>query len=87
MTKQPFRFTFFLLICLIFPLTATAQDGIIEDELIDPDAEFEPIIDEEDTEFDMPDWYLRAAINAALDKGADTPTPISIVEMAQFDSS
>ena len=56
----------------------------VEFDNVITDADFEPIIDEEDTEFDMPDWYLRAAINAALGKGADIPTPITIDEMADL---
>ena len=31
MTKQPFRFTLFLLICVLIPLTATAQTVNIPD--------------------------------------------------------
>ena len=76
--KQFFRLTF-LLICLILPLIAMAQDGIIEGDPINPDAEFEPIDDEV---INMPDAKLRTAIETALGKAADTP--ITIDEMADL---
>ena len=64
MTKQPFRFTFFLLICLTLPLTATAQDGLIGnlDDIVPIDPADEPIT--------IPDPNLRAAVERELSKAA-----------------
>ncbi len=80
MMKQPFRFTFFLLICLTLPLIATAQDGLIEADGLIEDFDDIELMDEDDGPTNIPDRNLRAAIETTLDIASGTPIiPLSLI--------